>query len=219
MPFSPKPGTGRPVSGSSAARWKPGVTVSKRSLPAPSVQYAGPRPDVLRGARAKRCSPSFGPPDPEQLAALRVERDDVARDADLRVQHAVDHERRRLVARFGARAVVARVEAPRDLELARVARVDLRRAANSVATRGCRRRTAIRRSARRHAAARCGSGGGCGGGRLGLRTALGGRRASAQQSGDEKRQYDARRSRHGFPLTFSCTATLHWALERRGVGT
>ena len=60
MPFSPKPGTGRPVSGSSAARKNPGVTVNNRSLPAPSVQYAGPRPEVLRGARAKRCSPSFG---------------------------------------------------------------------------------------------------------------------------------------------------------------
>ena len=65
------------------------------------------------------------PPDPQELAALRVDGDDVASDAGLRVEHAVDHQRRRLVASFGPRAVVARVEPPGDLELAGVARIDL----------------------------------------------------------------------------------------------
>ena len=124
-PFSPNPGTGRPVSGSSAARKNPGVTVNSRSLPAPS------RP--VRGAAARRLARRareallavVRPPDPQHLAALRIDRDDIARGAGLRVQHAVDHQRRGLVARFGARAVVAGVEAPRDLELRRVARVDL----------------------------------------------------------------------------------------------
>jgi hypothetical protein len=99
--------------------------VNSRSLPAPSVQYAGPRPDVLRGARAKALRVVVGAPDPKELAALRVDRDDVARDAGLRVQHAIDHQRRSLVARFGPRSVVAGGESPRDLELAALLAIDL----------------------------------------------------------------------------------------------
>ena len=200
MPFSPKPGTGRPVSGSSAARWNPGVTVNKRSLPAPSRPVRG----AAAGGLARRAREALlavvRPPDPQQLAALRVDRDDVARDAGLRVEHAVDHQRRRLVARFGPRAVVAGVEPPRDLELARVARVDL--VERRIALRGEVAAVeppldVLRRRHRRRRAAAAGGGGGRR--RRRLRAALGGRRASAHESGGEERQYDARRVRHGFP--------------------
>ena len=55
-PPSPKPDTRAPVAASSATRRKPSVTYRMRAS-APSVQYASPRPDSRRGARAAR-SPS-----------------------------------------------------------------------------------------------------------------------------------------------------------------
>ncbi len=151
------------------------------------------------------------PPVPQQLAALRVDRNDVARGAGLRVEDTVDHQRRRLVARFGARAVVAGVEPPRDFELARITRIDLieRRIPLrgeiaaveppfDVARRGIGRRRANgrRRSGRR----------------LRGRAALRGRRACDQETGGEQRQYDAWRIRHNSPPVFSCRATLHRAV-------
>ena len=63
--------------------------------------------------------------DPELLAGRGVERRDGAARAARRVQHAVDDERRALETRLRRRAQVRDAEAPRDLERAEVARVDL----------------------------------------------------------------------------------------------
>ncbi len=58
-PASPNSRFGSPVVASSDQRKKPGVTTNTRLSSAPPLQYATPRPDILRGPSLKR-SPSFG---------------------------------------------------------------------------------------------------------------------------------------------------------------
>ena len=91
------------------------------------------------------------PMHPEQLAVAGVERDDGAARARRRVDDAVDHQRRRLKVVFAVRAEIVGLEAPRDLEPAEVARVDLveRRVARVAEVAAVR--AATRRSARRAA--------------------------------------------------------------------
>ena len=62
---------------------------------------------------------------PQQLAALRIERDDRSASAAGRVEHAADHQRRAFELVFGPRPEAVGLEAPRDFELVEVARVDL----------------------------------------------------------------------------------------------
>ena len=57
-PFSPKLGSGTPVSASRETRWYPGVTSITRFL-FPSLQKDTPRPAPFRGASSKR-TPSLG---------------------------------------------------------------------------------------------------------------------------------------------------------------
>src|SRR6185295_15367067 len=61
---------------------------------------------------------------PDQLTRLAVERDDRSPCAAGRVDHALDHQRRAFELELGARSHVVSLEAPRDLELIEVARVD-----------------------------------------------------------------------------------------------
>jgi hypothetical protein len=62
---------------------------------------------------------------PQQLAGGRVERDDRAPRAGREVQHALDHQRRRLQLIFRTGAEPIGLEAERDFELVEIARVDL----------------------------------------------------------------------------------------------
>ena len=123
MPASPNSRTGRPVSASSAheieAR-RHGST--RRSSSLSPIRDAAPRRAARRRAEALAVA---RPPDPQRLAAAGVDRDDVARRARRRVQHAVDHQRRRLALQLRRRAEVAAVPTPRDLQVFDVLRVDL----------------------------------------------------------------------------------------------
>ena len=62
---------------------------------------------------------------PPQLPGGGIEREDRAPCAAPRVEHAVYHERRRLVVEFGARAQVVGLEPPGHLQFAEVAGIDL----------------------------------------------------------------------------------------------
>ena len=62
---------------------------------------------------------------PDHLAGLAVERDDRSARAAGRIEHALDRERRPFELVFGPRTEVVGLEAPRDLELVEVRRVDL----------------------------------------------------------------------------------------------
>ena len=83
---------------------------------------AAPRRAARRRAKALAVA---GAPDPQRLAAAGVDRNDIARRARRRVQHAVDHQRRRLALHLRRRAEVAAVPTPRDLQILDVLRVDL----------------------------------------------------------------------------------------------
>ena len=63
--------------------------------------------------------------DPLLFAGARVERDDGAARASHRVNHPLDHQRRRAKLCFGTRTEIVGLESPRDFHLAEVAGVDL----------------------------------------------------------------------------------------------
>ena len=65
------------------------------------------------------------PVHPQDLARVRVERDDVPPASSGRVEHPVDHEGRGLVVVVRIRPEIARIEAPRHLEIREVGSVDL----------------------------------------------------------------------------------------------
>src|SRR5258705_12362408 len=77
-------------------------------------------------ARGNGCTISFAVAmRPDQLAGAAVQRDDRTPCTRGGIEHAFDGERCSLELVLGARAEVVGLEAPRDFELAEVARVDL----------------------------------------------------------------------------------------------
>ena len=98
---------------------------------------------------------------PDQFTGASVERDDGSACARGRIEHASDRERSAFELELGARAEVVGLEAPRDLELVEVGRVDLierrilraphvRRVVRPVAVSGARHRAALGRRADGH---------------------------------------------------------------------
>ena len=85
----------------------------------------GPVRDAAAGELARRdrgAIPFAQTVDPHLLTGLRVESDHGSARPAGGVEHALDHEGRSFQLVFGARAEVVGLEAPRDFELAEVAR-------------------------------------------------------------------------------------------------
>ena len=95
-----------------------------RSSPFPSVQYATPRPDSRRGAAAARLPSSIRYIHSSSPVAASIATASRLR-ADRGVEHAVDHQRRRLEIEVRPDAEDIGLEPPGDLQLAEVLGVDL----------------------------------------------------------------------------------------------
>ena len=93
------------------------VTLAVRPVGEPSARA------LPRSRRA--ALPLVHAPHPQQLSARRIERDDGAAGACLRVHHVVDDDRHRLHVEIGARSEVVGLEAPRDAQVLDVVLVDL----------------------------------------------------------------------------------------------
>ena len=68
----------------------------------PSVQYARPRPESLRGATVPRCAFILAM-DPQQLAGGRIQRDHRPPGSGGGIENALDHQRRAFQIVFRAR--------------------------------------------------------------------------------------------------------------------
>jgi len=85
-----------------------------------------PKPRACAGSHVRIAAPAFvEAAHPLHFTRCRIERHDGAPGACRRIQHATDHERRRLEIELRTRTQVVCLESPRDFERAEVAGIDL----------------------------------------------------------------------------------------------